>query len=331
MFRTLSSYDDTPVRTVWRDTGVLAKCCVGFTSLVWRPASPRPVAARREQTGPVDDDGGTGPLCPRPSSTFFAHGDARDAGPGRDAPLCRDSLELTPRRRLVPSARPPFAVFVSSRASSSSSLSTLSDQAGPLSVCELAAFIKRILKLARTDAECIIMTLVCVERLLTATRGRLEIQRATWLRMEYEQALQFTENSETLKLYACKMIIRDNGSEYPATKPFIYPAVMSEQFPEVDTTAEDSKSFERQDELTPLGPCVSLADVISDTNLFFVDTASALQDCTDYLLKCPVIGFDSEWKAVHISSGSDDSPAKCALLQLASLQESICRGRDRVV
>ncbi|KAI9910943.1 hypothetical protein PsorP6_010502 [Peronosclerospora sorghi] len=97
---------------------------------------------------------------------------------------------------------------------------------------------------------------------------------------------------------------------------------MSEQFPEVDTTAEDSKSFGRQDELTPLGPCVSLSDVISDTNLFFVNTASALQACTDYLLKYPVIGFDSEWKAVHISSVSDDSPAKCALLHLASLQKA---------
>ncbi|KAI9907823.1 hypothetical protein PsorP6_004811 [Peronosclerospora sorghi] len=139
---------------------------------------------------------------------------------------------------------------------------------------------------------------------------------------EYDQALQFTENSETLKLYACKMLIRDNGSEDPATKQFIYRAGMSEQFPEVDTTAEDSKSFECQDELTPLGPCVSLTDVIGDTNIFFVDTASALQDCTDYLLKYPVIGFDSEWKAVHISSGSDESPAKCALLQLASLNKA---------
>ncbi|KAI9906349.1 hypothetical protein PsorP6_016396 [Peronosclerospora sorghi] len=185
MFRTLLTYDDTPMRTVWRDTGELGKCCVGFTSLVWRPASPRPVAARREQTGPVEDNGGTGTLCPRPSSTSFAHGDARDAGPGRDAPLCRYSLEFPPRRRLVPSARPPFAVFVSPRASRTSSSSTLSDQASPPSVRELAAFIKCILKLAKTDAECIIMTLVCVERLLTATRGRLEIQRATWLRMVF--------------------------------------------------------------------------------------------------------------------------------------------------
>ncbi|KAI9906148.1 hypothetical protein PsorP6_013782 [Peronosclerospora sorghi] len=119
------------------------------------------------------------------------------------------------------------------------------------------------------------------------------------------------------------MLIRDNGSEYPATKQFIYRAGMSEQFPEVDTTAEDSNSFERQDELTPLGLCVSLADVIGDTNIFFVDTVSALQDCTDYFLKkYPVIGFDSEWKAVHISSGSDDSPPMCALLQIASLQKA---------
>ncbi|KAI9895963.1 hypothetical protein PsorP6_019083 [Peronosclerospora sorghi] len=66
----------------------------------------------------------------------------------------------------------------------------------------------------------------------------------------------------------------------------LYRAGMSEQFPEVDTTAEDCKSFERQDELTPLGPIYS------------------------------------EWKAVHISSGSDDSPDKCALLQLASLQKA---------
>ncbi|KAI9921924.1 hypothetical protein PsorP6_000294 [Peronosclerospora sorghi] len=107
---------------------------------------------------------------------------------------------------------------------------------------------------------------------------------------EYDQALEFTENSETLKLSACKMLIRDNGSEYPATTSAgmseQFPR-MSEQFPEVDTTAEDT-----------------------------------LQNCTDYLLKYPVIGFDSEWKALHISSGSDDSPAKCALLQLASLQNA---------
>ncbi|KAI9921538.1 hypothetical protein PsorP6_000179 [Peronosclerospora sorghi] len=50
--------------------------------------------------------------------------------------------------------------------------------------------------------------------------------------------------------------------------------------------------------------------------------SAPLQDCTDYLLKYPVIGFDSEWKAVNISSGSDDIPAKCALLQLASLQKA---------
>ncbi|KAI9915552.1 hypothetical protein PsorP6_006834 [Peronosclerospora sorghi] len=42
---------------------------------------------------------------------------------------------------------------------------------------------KRILTLAQMDSECIIMTLVYVERLITATRGRLELQRATWRRM----------------------------------------------------------------------------------------------------------------------------------------------------
>ncbi|KAI9912897.1 hypothetical protein PsorP6_005955 [Peronosclerospora sorghi] len=45
---------------------------------------------------------------------------------------------------------------------------------------------KRILTLAKMDAECIIMTIVYVKRLLTATRGRLELQRATWRRMVWD-------------------------------------------------------------------------------------------------------------------------------------------------
>ncbi|KAI9912953.1 hypothetical protein PsorP6_005852 [Peronosclerospora sorghi] len=74
---------------------------------------------------------------------------------------------------IAASSRPHVPLLVSPRASNTSSSSTLSDQAGPPSVRELSAFMKRILTLAQMDAECIIMTLVYVERLLTATRGRL--------------------------------------------------------------------------------------------------------------------------------------------------------------
>ncbi|KAI9911270.1 hypothetical protein PsorP6_009440 [Peronosclerospora sorghi] len=58
-------------------------------------------------------------------------------------------------------------------------LPCLCPHAGAPSVRELAAFIKRILKLAKRAAECIIMTLVCVERSLgnpardVAPHGRL--------------------------------------------------------------------------------------------------------------------------------------------------------------
>ncbi|KAI9914879.1 hypothetical protein PsorP6_008019 [Peronosclerospora sorghi] len=140
------------------------------------PGSTRQLILDATRSIPITPDSLVDPQPQQePDTTFLDN--RNHAGPGRDALLCRDSLELPPRRRLVPSAHPPFAVFMSPRASSSSSSSTLSDQAGPPSVRELAAFIKRILKLAKTDAECIIMTLVCIERLLTATRGRLEIQR----------------------------------------------------------------------------------------------------------------------------------------------------------
>uniref|UniRef100_M4BL55 3'-5' exonuclease domain-containing protein n=1 Tax=Hyaloperonospora arabidopsidis (strain Emoy2) TaxID=559515 RepID=M4BL55_HYAAE len=139
---------------------------------------------------------------------------------------------------------------------------------------------------------------------------------------EYEQALQFVENLDWLKLYACKMIMRHVGPEDPATKQFIFRAGFADQFPEVDTSAEDGKQFKNQDEPTPLDSCLSLADTIGEANIVFVDTPLALQACTDYLLMQPAIGFDSEWKAVHVSTGPNDSAAKCALLQLASREKA---------
>ncbi|OWZ13576.1 uclease mut-7 [Phytophthora megakarya] len=135
---------------------------------------------------------------------------------------------------------------------------------------------------------------------------------------EYEQALQFIENSEDLKSYACRMIIRHAGPEDPATKQFLFRSGLAEQFPDVDTSEEDGKTFKNQDDLAPLETCLSLVDVMGEANIIFVDTLAALQACADHLMEQPVIGFDSEWKAVHISANADDTPAKCALVQLAS-------------
>ncbi|KAJ8508791.1 hypothetical protein ON010_g18837 [Phytophthora cinnamomi] len=139
---------------------------------------------------------------------------------------------------------------------------------------------------------------------------------------EYEQALQFVESSEALKLYACRMIIRHAGPTDPATKQFIFRAGLAEQFLEVDTSAEDGKSFKDNDDMAPLDTCLSLVDTIGEANIIFVDTPMALQACVDHLMAQPVIGFDSEWKAVHISADAEDSPAKCALVQLASREKA---------
>ncbi|GMF15732.1 unnamed protein product [Phytophthora fragariaefolia] len=139
---------------------------------------------------------------------------------------------------------------------------------------------------------------------------------------EYEQALQFVESSEALKLYACRMIIRHAGPNDPATKQFIFRAGLAEQFLEVDTSAEDGKSFEDNDDMAPLDSCLSLAETIGEDNIIFVDTPAALQACVDHLMTQPAIGFDSEWKAVHISSNAEDTPAKCALVQLASREKA---------
>ncbi|GMF21869.1 unnamed protein product [Phytophthora lilii] len=139
---------------------------------------------------------------------------------------------------------------------------------------------------------------------------------------EYEQALQFVESSDDLKFYACKMIIRHAGPKDPATKQFIFRSGLAEQFLEVDTNAEAGKSFKNNDDLAPLDSCLSLVNVIGEANIIFVDTRTALQECVDHLMKQPVIGFDSEWKAVHISAAPNSAPAKCALVQLASREKA---------
>jgi len=157
---------------------------------------------------------------------------------------------------------------------------------------------------------------------LTVRAGCYRRQRAT-LRFlvyskEYEQALEFVQSSQDLKLYACKMIIRHAGPNDPATQQFVFRAGLAEQFPEVDTSAEDGKAFEEKGDLAPLETCLSLVDAIGEVNIIFVDTPAALQACADHLITQPAVGFDSEWKAVHISADPGDAPAKCALLQLAS-------------
>ncbi|ETP33227.1 hypothetical protein F442_18205 [Phytophthora nicotianae P10297] len=139
---------------------------------------------------------------------------------------------------------------------------------------------------------------------------------------EYEQALQFVESSQGLKFYACNMIIRHAGAEDTNTKQFIFRAGLAANFPEVDTSAEDGKTFKNQDDLPPLDTCLSLIDAIGEANIVFIDTPTALQTCVDHLMKQPAIGFDSEWKAVHISANSHNTAAKCALVQLASREKA---------
>ncbi|EEY53710.1 uncharacterized protein PITG_19692 [Phytophthora infestans T30-4] len=139
---------------------------------------------------------------------------------------------------------------------------------------------------------------------------------------EYEQALQFVEGSEDLKLYACKMIIRHAGAGNAATKQFIFQAGLAYLFPEVDTSAEDGKAFKNQADLPPLDSCLSVVDAIGEANIVFVDTPTALQQCVGHLIEQPAIGFDSEWKAVHEVASSEGTAAKCALLQLASREKA---------
>lgn len=139
---------------------------------------------------------------------------------------------------------------------------------------------------------------------------------------EYEQALQFVESSENLKVYACNMILQHAGVEDAATKHFIFRAGLKDIFPEVNTSGEDEKSFKNQGDLPPVETCLSLVDAIGEASIVFVDTLTALQACVDYLIKQPAVGFDTEWKAVHIAVTTDDDAAKCALLQLASREKA---------
>lgn len=135
---------------------------------------------------------------------------------------------------------------------------------------------------------------------------------------EFEQALEFVKDSEELTFYACRTIIRKVGPTDPATKQFVFRSGLASRFPEVDVSKEAGRSFEDNEDLAPLDTCLSLVDAIGEANIVFVDTPEALEECANYLATQPVVGFDSEWKAVHISAGPDDSPAQCALVQLAS-------------
>ncbi|KAG7398293.1 Exonuclease mut-7 [Phytophthora boehmeriae] len=139
---------------------------------------------------------------------------------------------------------------------------------------------------------------------------------------EFEQALEFVDGSEDLKLYACKMIIRHAGPNDPATKQFVFRSGLARYFPEIDISEEADKSFDDKEDLEPLGSCLSIIDAIGEANIIFVDTPVSLEACVAYLNTQPVIGFDSEWKAVHISTGPVNVPAQCSLLQLASREKA---------
>ncbi|KAI9912899.1 hypothetical protein PsorP6_005957 [Peronosclerospora sorghi] len=140
MFWTLSSYDDTPVRTVRRDTvnspsaSALRASCGG----------PPPcglsllVASKRD---PWTTTAGSDPCVPllrranSSNSIYLLMGTPEM--PDQDATLHCVATVLSFHLASASSRPPvpPFAVFVSPRASSSSS-STLCDQAGPPSVHE---------------------------------------------------------------------------------------------------------------------------------------------------------------------------------------------------
>ncbi|TDH70090.1 hypothetical protein CCR75_000838 [Bremia lactucae] len=139
---------------------------------------------------------------------------------------------------------------------------------------------------------------------------------------EYEQALECIAESEDLKFYACQMILKHCGVDDAATKQFLYRTGLAHQFPEVDTQTEAMKTFPTLKALPSLDSCVSLVDVIGDSNIVFINTLDALQECAKYLLKQSIIGFDTEWKAMHFSTSQKQLPPKCALLQMASREKA---------
>ncbi|KAI9912201.1 hypothetical protein PsorP6_008867 [Peronosclerospora sorghi] len=191
MFRTLSSYDDTPVRTVLRDTVCSPNVASALRALCGRPP-PRGlsllVAIKRDQwTTTAGSDlcvPGRRQLLLRANSTksiYLRMGTLEMSD--QDATLHCVATVL--RSHLAAASyRPPVPLFpclcTHLRPARRRHPPCPTRPSRPRSASSRP--FKRILKLAKTDAEFIIMTLVCIERLLTATRGRLEIQRATWLR-----------------------------------------------------------------------------------------------------------------------------------------------------
>lgn len=139
---------------------------------------------------------------------------------------------------------------------------------------------------------------------------------------QYDEALTFVQQASELKSYACQMLIRKRGPNNPATRQFVFRTGLAAQFPEVDTRGEADREFEDDADLAPLASCLSLDDTIGEANIVFVDTLEALRECAAHLVAQPVVGFDSEWKTVHIDAATGRTSSFCATLQLASLEKA---------
>ncbi|TMW60378.1 hypothetical protein Poli38472_000420 [Pythium oligandrum] len=130
----------------------------------------------------------------------------------------------------------------------------------------------------------------------------------------YDDALVSIEQNPSLSFFAANFVIERKGPEHPVTRLFIHLAGLGAHFPQVDTSDQEGKSFPNRDDLKPLPGCLSVVDLIGESNIVFVDTQEALDACFKDLLQSDVVGFDCEWKAN--TSGYRHAP--CAVLQLAS-------------
>ncbi|KAI9911136.1 hypothetical protein PsorP6_009187 [Peronosclerospora sorghi] len=175
MFRKLSSYGDTPVRTVWRDTVCSPNVASALRALCGSPP-PRGlsllVASKRDPwttTAGSDpcDPGRRQLLCLSNSTNSIYLRMGTIEMPDQDATLHCVATVLSSHLASA-SSRPPVPL-----------LPCLCPHAGPPSVHKLATFIKRILKLAKTDAECTIMTLVALRgsalSFITALGGKTRL------------------------------------------------------------------------------------------------------------------------------------------------------------
>ncbi|TMW60384.1 hypothetical protein Poli38472_000426 [Pythium oligandrum] len=129
----------------------------------------------------------------------------------------------------------------------------------------------------------------------------------------YEDALTRTQDDAALRLYVTRFLVERKGPFDPITRLFVHRADLASQFPHVDTSQQDGKTFPDKDDLAPLNASLSVSALIGDENIVFVDSQEGLDACVSDLAQADVVGFDCEWKS---STASENVP--CAVLQLAS-------------